>query len=235
MKNVKVEEKMKKGVFYAVGIGPGDPELLTIKAIKTIENSDVIVVPASGAKENMALKIAGSYIKGQEIVESHMPMTKDKEKLAHYHQLAFEQMCKLLDDGKVVSFLTLGDPTIYSTVMYVHRKLTEAGYDTKVVSGITSFCAAAASLNTSLCEREQILHIIPATFKGDEGLNLSGSKVLMKSGKSIMAMKEKLKGKHAMVVEKATMEDERVFKNLDELEEETSYFSIIVVPEEREE
>lgn len=223
---------MKKGVFYAVGIGPGDPELVTVKAIKTMENSDVIVVPKSGAKENIALTITKDYIKGKEVMESHMPMTKDRAKLDEYHKIAAEEIAEILDQGRSVAFLTLGDPCIYSTVMYVHRKIKEMGYDTKVIPGVTSFCAAAASLGEPLCEREEMLHIIPATFKGEEALNLKGTRVLMKSGKSIMEMKDKLKGKRAMLVERATMEGEKVYQDLQDLDEPSSYFSIIVVPGE---
>ena len=226
---------MKKGKFYAVGIGPGDPELITLKAIKTIENSDVIVVPKSGAEINIAVSIAGEHLKGKTVVESYMPMTKDKEKLDTYHRESFELISGYLDDDKKVSFLTLGDPAIYSTVMYVHRKLKNAGYDTNIIPGVPSFCAVAASLDTSLCEREEMLHIIPATFKGTDELNLSGTKVFMKSGKTIMEMKDVLKEKKAMMVERATMPDEKVYQDFQDLEEPSSYFSIIVVPaEERE-
>lgn len=223
---------MNRGKFYAVGIGPGDPELITVKALNNIDRADVIVVPKSGAKENIALTIAGEHIKGKTIMESDMPMTKDRATLDHYHEVAAEEICSLLDEGKNVSFLTLGDPTIYSTVMYVHRKILEKGYEAEVIPGVPSFCATAAALNMPLCEREQMLHIIPATFKGDECLELSGTKVLMKSGKAIMEIKEKLSDRKAMLVERATMEGQRIYEDLQELEEPSSYFSIIVVPDE---
>ena len=217
------------GKFYAVGVGPGDPQLLTIKAIKTMEESHVIVAPDSGADENIALKITKAYIQGKEICYCDMPMTKDKELMDKCHRKAAETIGKLLKEGKNVSFLTLGDPTIYSTVMYVHRILTDLGFDTSIVPGIPSFCGAAASLNVSLCERDEMLHIIPGTFKGEEGINLEGTKVFMKSGKQVMKMKEILKGQNAMMVERATMEDEKVYTDLCQLEEPSSYFSLIVV------
>lgn len=223
---------MKKGKFYAVGIGPGDPDLITVKAIKTIGDSDVVVVPKSGAEVNIALTIAGKYLENKTIIESYMPMTKDKDKLDKYHNESAQLISSMLNDGKTVSFLTLGDPSIYSTVMYVHRKLKNEGFDTGIISGVPSFCAVAASLDTSLCEREEMLHIIPATFKGTDEMNLSGTKVFMKSGKTIMDMKDVLKGKKAMMVERATMADEKVYYDFQSLEEPSSYFSIIVVPSE---
>lgn len=221
-----------KGKFYAVGVGPGDPELLTLKAIRIMEESDVIAVPRSGASENIALKIAGAYIEGKELLECDMPMIKDKAELDKYHDKSAADISALLDAGKDVAFLTLGDPAIYSTVMYVHRRLTEAGYDTAIVPGIPSFCGAAASLNTSLCERDEMLHIVPATYKGSQASTLEGTRVLMKSGRSIMQLKEQLAEEQAMMVECATMENEKVYKDLNDLKEQSSYFSLIVIPSE---
>lgn len=122
-----------KGKFFAVGVGPGDPELITLKAINTMKNSDVIAVPRSGASENIALKIAGAYIEGKTLLECDMPMIKDKEQLDRYHDQSAMEIGALLSKGKTVSFLTLGDPAIYSTVMYVHRRLTEQGFDTAII------------------------------------------------------------------------------------------------------
>ncbi len=221
-----------RGKFFAVGVGPGDPELLTVKAIRTMKESDVIALPKSGASENIALKIAGEYIEGKEILECDMPMIKDKAELDRYHDRSADEIAALLDEGKTVSFLTLGDPAIYSTVMYVHRRLTERGYDTSIVPGIPSFCGAAASLNISLCERDEMLHVIPATYKGTQAENLEGTRVLMKSGKTIMKLKEDLIAQEAMMVECATMENEKIYKDLTELKEQSSYFSLIVIPSE---
>ncbi len=223
-----------KGRFYAVGVGPGDPELLTVKAIRIIRESDVIAVPKSGSGDNIALQIAGEYVEGREILECDMPMIKDKEELGRYHDRCAEQIGTLLDDGKDVAFLTLGDPAIYSTVMYVHRRLEKMGHDTAMVPGITSFCGAAASLNVPLCERDQVLHIIPATFKGDMD-HLTGTRVLMKSGRSIMKLKDRLAAENAMMVEKATMKDEKIYRNIGELKEQSSYFSLIIVPDKESE
>lgn len=221
-----------RGKFFAVGVGPGDPSLLTLKAIETIEKSDKIILPDSGASENIALKITEKYIGDRERVYVPMPMTKDKAVLEASHQRAADIIAVLLDGGFTVSFLTLGDPSIYSTVMYVHRKLTVRGYETAIIPGITSFCAAAASLNCSLCEREEMLHIIPATFRPEMIDELEGTKVLMKSGKTILDIKERLSGRRAMMVECASMENERVYRDLSELKEQPAYFSLIVIPPE---
>ncbi len=222
------------GKFYSVGVGPGDPMLITYKAVDTIKNSDIIVAPKSGATENIALKIAKSHIKGKDVLECDMPMIRDKQKLNDNHDEVANSIAKLLDEGKTVSFLTLGDPSIYSSAMYIHKRLTKKGYETVLIPGITSFCAAAASLNTSLCEREEVLHIIPASYPDtDKALALTGNKVLMKSGKSIVEIKQKLTnyphGNTAMMVECASMENEKVHTNLQNIDESASYFSIILM------
>ena len=197
-----------------------------------MEESDVIALPRSGASENIALKITRNYIEGKALLECDMPMIKDQEELNRYHDRSAAEIAALLDEGKTVAFLTLGDPSIYSTVMYVHRRLTRMGYDTAIVPGIPSFCGAAASLNTSLCERDEMLHVIPATYKGDQASQLAGTRVLMKSGKTIMKLKEQLAAQSAMMVECATMEHEKVYHDLNQLEEQSSYFSLIVIPSE---
>lgn len=226
---------MENGRFYAVGVGPGDPELMTVKAIKTIENADVIVIPTTESKNTTAMRIAAEYVKDKEVVSCHMPMSKKMatdnwEKIEEFHRESADIVGKLLDKGKDVAFLTLGDPTVYSTVMYVHRILDKRGYSTEIVPGITSFCAAAARLNVSLCEREEMLHIIPATFTDlDEIEKYEGTKVLMKSGKTIMNVKDRLAKDGAMMVEKATMGGEKIYRDMNELEEPSSYFSLVVL------
>lgn len=226
-----------KGKFYGVGVGPGDPMLITYKAVDVIKSSDVIAVPNSGASENIALKITAEHLVGKTVLEFDMPMIRDKQKLDESHDHAAGEIAKLLEEGKTVSFLTLGDPSIYSSVMYVHKRLTDKGYDTALVAGVTSFCAVAASLNISLCERSEALHIIPASYENtDEALHLRGNKVLMKSGKSILALRDKLTAmdKTAMAVECASMEQEKIHYTLDTIDEHASYFSVLVVKEHEE-
>ncbi len=221
------------GEFYAIGIGPGDPELLTIKAIKTIEKCDVIVLPDSGSKDNIAYNITKEYLHDKQIKYYDMPMSKDKALLDKCHDTCASDIKSMLDCGKDVAFLTLGDPTIYSTVMYVHKRLTAMGAKTSIIPGITSFCAVGAALNRSLCEKNEMLHIIPATFSDlDYVKALKGNKILMKSGKTIGKVKEKFADKNAMAVECATMQNQKIYENLHEIKEDASYFSIVFIKEE---
>lgn len=224
-----------KGILYGVGVGPGDERLLTLMAVDTLRNADMIVVPDTGG-EKTALKIVSNYIKDKEILYCEMPMTRDEDRLRISHNKAAEIICSELDKGLQLAFITLGDPTVYSTYMYIHRRVLEKGYDAKIINGIPSFCAAAAKLNISLCDKEEALHIIPSSYDNLEKLlELDGNKVLMKSGKSILDVKEKLKSKNlinqAKMVECCYMENEKIYENLEELTENSSYFSIIIVKE----
>lgn len=223
---------MKKGTFYCVGVGPGDPKLMTFLAAETIRNCAVAALPSSGAKENAALKIAREFLEGKELLYCDMPMIRDKAKLAEAHQASARRIREELDRGRDVAFLTLGDPSIYATPMYLHHILRQQGYETRMIPGVPSFCAAAAALDISLCEGGEPLQIIPASYPdGEEALNAPGNKVLMKSGKSMGKIKEQIDTSRwdAMAVECCGMEQEKIHRSLDTLDETSSYFSVVVV------
>lgn len=229
---------MDKGILYGLGVGPGDPELMTVKAARILRECDVVAVPRAGENEKTALKIAASYIGDKPVLHCEMPMTRDKAVLEASHEQAADELCALLDAGKTVAFLTLGDPSVYSTYWYVHRKVQERGYEARIVPGVPSFCAAAAALGQALCEGSEMLHIIPASHSStDLGLSLPGNKVLMKAGKSILEVRDRLAEEgslgRAALVERCSMEDERIVTDLSELDDPTGYFSIILVKEER--
>lgn len=225
------------GKFYSVGVGPGDPELITRKAVRIIEESDLIAVPDSGSQNNVALEIAEKWISGKEVLALSMPMTRDQAELDRYHEEAAEHISVFLEQGRQVAFLTLGDPSVYSTAMYVHRKLEERHYLTEMVPGVPSFCAAAAALNRPLCEGRETLHIVPASYRDiTHALEWDGTKVLMKSGKSIERVKEILrqKGSPAVLVERCGMPGEAIYKNLESLDSSPGYFSVVIVKEGQE-
>ena len=132
-----------------------------------------------------------------------------------------------------MAFLTLGDPTVYSTYLYVHKRVQADGYPTKIVSGVTSFCAASAELDTGLVENSQQLHVIPASYQVEDALKLSGTKVLMKAGRKMGQVKEKLQamGAEVLMVENCGMEGQKIFRGADEIPESAGYYSLIVVKE----
>ena len=157
-------------------------------------------------KETVAYKIsvqAVPELADKTLLALAMPMTKDKKILKESYDRAADRVAEILDQGKNVVFLTLGDPTVYSTYMYVHQRLEAKGYQVAIVSGITSFCAVAARMNMSLVERSEPLHVIPASYQIEEALKLPGTKVLMKAGKQMKYVQEQVKdfGKNAVMIE----------------------------------
>lgn len=225
------------GKLYGIGVGPGDSELLTLKGARLIREADVVIVPKSGQKVNVALTIARGAveeIEKKDIVEVDMPMTRDKSRLQEAHKNAADTVEALLKEGKNAVFLTLGDPAVYSTYIYVHNLILERGYLAEIVPGVPSFCAVAARLNEGLTEASEGLHILPASYEGiEEALKLKGTKVLMKSGKSIGDVKRLLgelnSGETVRMVEKCGMAGERIYNSIDEIDENASYFSVLIV------
>jgi precorrin-2 C(20)-methyltransferase len=224
------------GKMYGVGVGPGDPELLTLKAIRVMKEADCIVVPGEEVESSVAFSIAKvgyPEVTKKKVFSVSMPMTKDKEVLKKAHEEAILSIKEKLESGQIVAFLTLGDPTIYSTYMYLHKKITELGFETEIVSGIPSFCAAAARLGISLVENREQMHIIPATYGIDEVMHMSGTKVLMKAGRKVSSLKEEVKkmGARAMLVENCGMKNEKLYTNLEMVPEKTGYYTVLIVKE----
>lgn len=223
-----------KGKLYGIGVGPGDPELLTLKALRVIKEADVIAVPGEKPTETVAYKIVeGAYpeLADKTLLPVHMPMTKDPELLERHHQEGTSLIQKELEEGRTVAFLTLGDPTVYSTYIYVHKRIKEMGYETEIISGITSFCAVAAKLNTGLVEKADMLHIIPASYQIEDALKLPGTKVFMKAGKKLKTVKEEIlvSGEQGMMVENCGMPDEKIYTKLEDIPDTAGYYSLIIV------
>lgn len=225
-----------KAIFYGVGVGPGDPELLTIKAVRIINECEILAVPGKTKDDSVAYGIALAAIPGiaqKETICIHMPMTKDEKKLKESHENGAAQIIRLLEQGRSVAFLTLGDPTIYSTYLYLQKLVQEAGYETAIISGIASFLAAGAVLDTGLVEKDQQLHVIPSSYEIEDALKLTGTKVLMKAGKKMPLVKEAVACMDADIymVENCGMEGERICQGADEIPDDAGYYSLIIVKE----
>ncbi|MDR4507586.1 MAG: precorrin-2 C(20)-methyltransferase [Candidatus Brocadiaceae bacterium] len=155
---------MKSGKFYGIGLGPGDPELLTVKAILTIQRSDILFVPKSDTKdESLALEIVKEYVKGKKIIEQVYPMTKEKTTLNAAWNKAAKEICAAILGGNNVVYLTLGDPMTFSTYIYLLRHLQTMVPDDTIhtIPGITSYNAAACMGNYPLLKGEERLAVIP--------------------------------------------------------------------------
>lgn len=230
-----------KGKLFGLGVGPGDPELLTVKALRLIKESDVIAVPGNDIQKSVAYQIVkGVYeeLDERNLIPIAMPMTKDKAVLEANHEKAANDIEAYLKEGKQVAFLTLGDPTVYSTYLYVHKRILSRGYEVEIVSGITSFCAVAARLNMGLVEMAEPLHVIPATYRAeemDEILKMPGTKVLMKTGSKMQQVKESIvnSGQQAVMIENCGMLDEKIYLSAEDIPEKAGYYSLIIVKENK--
>ena len=163
-------------------------------------------------------------------------MEKAINTLERSHEAAANAIAGQLEQGRQVAFVTLGDPTVYSTYLYIHRKIAGRGYETAIVSGIPSFCAAAARLNQGLAEQAQPLHILPGTYhsaSGDGITALRGTKVLMKTGKNMASVRGSIleSGQEAVLVENCGMPGEAVYHGAASFPDNPSYYSLIIVKE----
>ena len=149
--------------LYGVGVGPGDKELLTVKAVRIIEKCQVIVAPsATEDGESIALETAKDYIKPRtEVIIKHFPMGK-KDRVIKALE-AYEFIEARLREGKDVAFLTIGDPYVYSTYSHMLKHVRECGFEVQTIPGITSFCAAASLVNRTLVVGDEKLVVMPAT------------------------------------------------------------------------
>lgn len=218
----------KQGTLYGVGVGPGGEELLTLKAVRVIENCDVIIAPSAKAGGvSIAYETAKNFIKdNQEVVISHFPMGKpDKEEKVYD---AFKTIEEYLKDGKDVAFLTIGDAFVYSTYIYLLKYIKEQNYKTETVPGITSFCASASIADRILVIGDEPLLIVP------------GSRIdSIKDEKYVVIMKfynqeEKVldfldeRGFDYVCVQRAYREGEKVLSTREEILNEKEYMSLII-------
>lgn len=237
---------MKTGKLYVIGVGPGDPELMTLKAVRTLKEVSCICVPR-GREEgsSLALSIAERAVSldGKEIIEAHFPMKKTRNendicKLDTKWHETVENVLSRLSKGTDVAFITIGDPSIYSTFFYLYDRLLELNpeLDIEMVPGVSSINAAASRAGISLGLADEKIAILPATYTDNlkEVLEKFDTVVLMKVHRvfdSVVTILDSmgLSG-NAIYVSKAGMEDERIFRNINNVgKDDLNYFSMVIV------
>ena len=223
--------KEKKGMFYAVGVGPGDPMWMTREACAVLEACPVIAAPQTASGEMLALSIAqgAAELGGKTVLPLSFAMSRDAAVRAEGYARAADAIAPELDAGRDVAMVNLGDVSIYATAYYVLDELRRRGYDTRMVPGVASFSAVAAALGRSLTEMELPLHIYPA--------GASDLKVLMKSGKAIGETAAAL-SRHGLAEDSAMVADcglptQQVFETMTGLPEKISYFATVIVPDSK--
>ncbi|MDO4796800.1 MAG: precorrin-2 C(20)-methyltransferase [Coriobacteriales bacterium] len=221
------------GTAYGVGVGPGDPELVTLKATRVVGACDVVAFPGRDRKTSVAFEIAAAampWLGEKELMALPAPMTDDRAVVAEAQRTNARHVEHELDAGKDVAVLVLGDPGIYSTFSHMQLTLQDDGYHVELVSGVPSFCAAAARLRVPLAMWDEPLHVIPLAH-GNPIPTLAGTQVLMKSGSRMAELREAARrtGRELRAVERCGMDGERVFLCTDHVPDQLDYLSVALL------
>lgn len=233
------------GRLYGVGLGPGDPSLMTVRAVRIIAEADVIAYHSARHGRSIARSIAAEHLRADHIEEPLVyPVTTGTTDHPGGYQGAMDEfyaesatrLAAHLDAGRTVAVLAEGDPLFYGSYMHMHKRLADR-YPTEVIPGVTSVSAAAARLGTPLVEGEEVLTILPGTLPEEEltaRLASADSAVVMKLGRTFPTVRRAVEraGRlaDARYVERATMSGERTGALADTDPETVPYFSVAVLP-----
>ncbi|MBZ5736540.1 precorrin-2 C(20)-methyltransferase [Nocardioides mangrovi] len=233
------------GRFWGVGVGPGDPELITLKAARLIGSADVVAYHAGVGKRSNARRIADALIPPGAVEEElTYPVTTGATDhpggyagaLAAFYESAAARLAAHLDAGRDVVLLAEGDPLFYGSYMYMHDRLAES-YDTEIVPGVPAFAAATAAAASPLVRQTDVLTILPGTLPEPElarRLADTDGAIIMKLGRTFPAVRRALAAAGrldgAVYVERASMAEERWLPVADVDPDTVPYFSLVVVP-----
>ncbi|WP_326619798.1 precorrin-2 C(20)-methyltransferase [Streptomyces decoyicus] len=233
------------GRLYGVGLGPGDPSLMTVRAVQVIDRADVIAYHSARHGRSIARSIAAEHLRADHIEEALVyPVTTEstdhpggyRGALDEFYESAAARLAAHLDAGRTVAVISEGDPLFYGSYQHMHKRLAHR-YPTEVIPGVTSISAAAARLGKPLAEADEVLTILPGTLPEEEltaRLASTDTAVVMKLGRTFptvrRAMERSGRLPEAHYVERATMPGERTQKLADIDAETVPYFSVTVVP-----
>ena len=229
------------GRLYGVGVGPGDPELVTVKARRIIEAADVVAYPIGPGREGVACAAAAPYLGEQEQIALEYPVTTQESDhpdgyegaLRDFYDESARRIAAELDAGRSVAVLCEGDPFFYGSYMYLHERLGSR-YPCEVVPGVTAFSAAAAAAGTPLAKRDDVLTVLPGTLEPAElaaRVRGADAAVVMKLGRRFGAVREGLQevADRAVYVERASHPGERLLP-LGDVQDGVPYMSLVLVP-----
>ncbi|MFX0577267.1 precorrin-3B C(17)-methyltransferase [Nocardia nepalensis] len=236
---------MSNGKLWGVGLGPGDPELVTVKAARVIAEADVIAFHSARHGRSISRGIAAPYMREGQL-EEHLVYPVTTETTDHpggyqgaideFYEQAAERLATHLAAGRSVALLAAGDPLFYSSYMHMHRRLADR-FEAEIIPGITSVSAASAALGTPLVEGEQVLTVLPGTMPTDEltrRLRDTDAAAIMKLGRTYPAVRQALSDSgrlaDAYYVERASSTRERVLAADDVDDADVPYFAITLVP-----
>ena len=239
---------MTVGRLYGVGIGPGDPELLTVKATRVIAEAPVVAFFAKAGRRGNARGIVDRWLKPSHVelplyypmtTESHFDDPPYREALKLFYARSGEAIADHLDGGRDVALLSEGDPLFYGSFMHLFIRLRER-FAVTIVPGVSSICGAWGAAETAMAWGDDSLVVLPATLPLEEltrRLTLADAAVIMKIGRNFPRAKQALAkagmAERAIYVERATMDGERVMPLCCKCDEAAPYFSMILVPGRR--
>lgn len=224
------------GQIWGIGVGPGDPDLMTLKAHRILQEADVIAYPAPAGGKSLVRSIAAPHIPaGLEELVISTPMDIARHPAQNVYDWAADEIGKNSDAGKSVAILCEGDPFFYGSFMYLFSRLS-GSYCVQVVPGVSSLTACAAELGTPLAARNDVISAIPATLDADTltaRLLATETALIVKAGRHLKKVKMVLDDlgvlDAAMYIERATMENQKIFSLSEVSEDSAPYFSMIMV------
>ncbi len=226
------------GIFYGIGVGPGDPDLLTMKAVNTIRKVDVLIAPKTEKKDgSVAYDIAKPYLRDDvQIVYQVFPMVKHFEQSTDAWESNVQEILGFLEQGKNVGFLTLGDAMFFSTYIYIFRLLEKKGVKIETIPGIPAFIAIGSHLGWPIVEGNDVLSIIPATADNEtieKVMEVSDNVVLMKVYKNFpeiadLLVKNKMIENSVMVSRVGMPDEERIDDILARKDQPVNYLSTVL-------
>lgn len=227
-----------KGRVYSIGLGPGDFELITVKAKRTLESSDVVIVPESDPMGRSLTKdIVLHYVSHDKLLSYYIPMKRNKIELENIYQEIAEKIKALTLEDKIVSYVTLGDPSIYSTSIYLTERLNRIGVGICYVPGVSSINAASAVVGIPLCRKTENVGVYE--MPSDMGtvielINRHSTTVFMKVNKRTPVLIEAVRflmPERGYLVRRIGLDDEAIYDLLqcNEPLPETDYLSIALI------
>lgn len=210
--------------FYGVGVGPGDSELITLKALNTIKRCDYVFTPKSKGIST-ARDIASEYLKDKQVIELEFPMGEDN---SDRYREAAKQIDETLKPGETCVFLTLGDPMTYSTYLYLMLEVKNTDIEIETIPGITSFGASTSRLNLPLTLKGESFYLCDGKLDV-EILKKVDSVCILKVNKIKEEVIEKLEAHHFSYtyVKRVTRKDEKLIYDKEEILKDNDYMSLI--------
>ena len=232
------------GRLIGVGVGPGDPDLITLKARDAIRAADVVAYFAKAGNVSNARRIAEKHLNGAEELPLLYPVTTEipkdqpayRDTIADFYDVSAAAVASYLDDGRDVAVLSEGDPLFYGSYMHIHVRLSRR-YPTEVIAGVTGMSGCWSSAGAPITQGDDVFTVLPGTLPEVElerRLADSDAAVVMKIGRHLPKIRRACERAgcldRAIYVERGTMTNAAVMKLTDKLDMDAPYFAIVLVP-----